>query len=287
MQTVNCRTAYFMPEVTANIPGFPDCKVVGYIDPTRTAPFADRAPRTSLDCDIIITTVDRAAVSSSQNHIKECLEPIKNRVVHIMPDCEQTGYIGDVQDNIQVHPWTDLQMFRQRTLRKGARAAYNYCRCLMHSKRDALIIEDDTVLDDDWESKVLSALSRIADDRFILAVHQNWEWAINAVPRLSPGDRVTQFVSPVILNGAEPIVSHWAGTNAVYYPRSVLASLGRSILDELNTNPSSHSVAYDMLVSKWCYVFDVPVYLMTPSIARNVGTVTSIEWNGACGLNGA
>ncbi len=278
MLTADGRIVFLPPREGAFIPGFPDCRVVGYVDPTRNAPLANNEAKTNLDCNIIITTVDRAAVSKSANHIKECLKPIKDKVVHLMPDCEGIDYIGDLGENIQVHRWTPLQMFRQTRIKKSVRAAFNYCRCLTFDDRDALVLEDDVVLDDDWETKVLSALSKIPDERFVLAVHQNWDWAIKG----GPLDEVERFVSPILWHGegTEAFVCHWAGTNAMYYSRSVLESgIGRSILKELNTNPRAHETAYDMIVSRWCYVYDVPIYLMTPSAAKNVGTVTSIEWN--------
>jgi hypothetical protein len=276
--TADGKTVYLLPRADARIPGFPDSRIIGYVNPTKNPPLVNREVKPILDCDIIITTVDRQAVSDSPNHIKQCLEPIKDKIVHLMPDCKSVEYLGDLPETVKVHRWTNLQLHRQSTLRKGPRAAYNYARCLTFSDRDALILEDDVILDDDWEARVISALSRIPEDRFILAIHQNWDWAI----RSAPGDEVTAFVSPVFWHGSgdEAFVSHWAGTNAVYYPRSVLSSgLGTGILNELNSNPSSHRIAYDMFISKWCYMYDVPVYLMTPSAARNVGSVTSIEWN--------
>ncbi len=277
MLTVNGRTVYMAPERGVSIPGFPDSRIIGYDDPTTTSTLVNKPVASTLDSDIVVTTVDREAVSKSPNHIRECLGPIKGRAVHLMPDCESTEYIGEQPESVEIHPWTALQMHRQRTLKKGARAAYNYCRCLTFSKRAALILEDDVVLDEDWEPKVLVALSRIPEDRFILAVHQNWDWAV----RSCPGDEVTRFVSPVILHGSsnEGIITHWAGTNALYYPPGLAFEVGRIILNALNSDPESHKTAYDMLVSLWCYSSNVPVYLMTPSAARNVGMVTAIEWN--------
>lgn len=278
MLTADGRTVFIPPREGAYIPGFPDCRVVGYVDPTRNAPLVNGDSKTDLDCNIIVTTVDRAAVSKSENTIRDCLKPVRDKVVHLMPDCESIDYIGDIGDSIQVHRWTPLQMFRQSRVTKPVRAAFNYCRCLMFGDRDSLVLEDDVVLDDDWESRVLRALSKIPDKLFVLAVHQNWDWAIKG----GPTDEVERFVSPILWHGegTEAFVCHWAGTNAMFYPRSVLdAGIGRCILNELNTNPLAMTTAYDMLVSRWCYVANVPIYLMTPSAARNIGTVTSIEWN--------
>ena len=84
MPTADGRTVFIPPREGAFIPGFPDCRVVGYVDPTRNAPLASGEVKTSLECDIIVTTVDRAAVSKSENHIGECLKPIKDKVIPLI-----------------------------------------------------------------------------------------------------------------------------------------------------------------------------------------------------------
>jgi glycosyltransferase involved in cell wall biosynthesis len=252
-------------------PGHTDWVITGYAVRPDEQPLTSRPPK-PLDCNFIVTSVDRAAVSDSPNHVQECLAPLIGKTVHVFPDCGSDDYLGST--DAVVHLWSSAELVAQDRLTKGKRAGFNYVRCLtMDRTRDALILEDDCVLADDWESQLTAALARIPEENFILAVWHAWDWTF-ATP--SP-DIIRRFHNMLTTPGH---FWSWAGTNAVYYPASVLAKGLPEFIDKWQReNPNNDRTLYDGLVGIWAWENEIPIYLMTPPAAENVGTVTAIEWD--------
>lgn len=260
-------------------PGHPDWVVREYQMHPEAKPLVDRQPAEHLNCSIVVTSVDRVAVSDSPNHIDACLRGIgKKYCVAVMPDCPSADYVP-LCSNVEVYRWPEWLLARQDRLTKGKRAGFNYCRCLEHDRtRDALILEDDCVLAEGWEQKILAALARIPEERFILAVWHCWDWTFAT----QPIENVTRFANMLTTIGDDPTerLWTWAGTNAVYYPASVMAmDLPEFIRRCQEERPNDDSTLYDGMVGAWCFQNKVPVYLMTPPAAVNVGSITAIEWD--------
>jgi hypothetical protein len=272
------KIACLLPESEPFCQTLPDHRIIGHVEYPNDPPLSSRSAKASKSFDLIVTTVNRSSMSRSPNYIHECLTPLMEKDVHVLVDGQSTNYIGECPENIKLYPLTDHEAARENGLHASVRGAINYCRCLMFSGKDVLILEDDVVLDDGWEGKLSSALSRIPEELFILALWHPWDGKF----RVPPQDEVTRMPNNIIRIGAETKarIMGFACTQAVYYPRSVLlAGLPGHLVNLQTANMESIDMFYDLDIGKWCWDNDVSVYLMTPPIARHVGTMTSIERN--------
>jgi len=189
----------------------------------------------------------------------------------LFPDGPSGDY-ADPTSNVKVHLWSQNDLELQNSRSKAKRAAFNYHRCLTFDREhDALILEDDVVLTDNWANRIADCLVRIPERLFILVVWHTWDWAFPPFE-----DDIFRFMYPIVAypNGYA-FTMVWSGTPAVYYPRLLLQTdFPEVMFAKIPDQPDSEF--YDMIIGRYCFDQNIPIYLMTPKAAEHIGNVSSL-----------
>ena len=170
--------------------------------------------------------------------------------------------------NIKIHTCSDSEWDVIKHLPSKFKASYNYIKCLMiNDHENSLVFEDDVIFQYDWIRKFYTCLTDIENDgnsKYILSLFSfnkcNSQKNYFLVPKLS-----------------------WAGTQAIYYPKSVLKDIEKYLLDVTNSvsrtqiEPSNPSFlhAYDMIIKEYCMLEDIKIYMPVESLIQHIGKVTA------------
>jgi hypothetical protein len=218
------------------------------------------------DFNTLITSVDR-----SQQYINKCLVPLQDKDVRVLVYGASDNYIE--KKNVKTVLLSTDILHELSKISKPKRAGYNYHRCLtLDRNKDALILEDDTVLSPMWEKNLADCLSRITNDKFMLSLWHAWSWLMPP-----PDDIVQQFVNPIISTGEGAVMLFWSITNAVYYSSNLLKSDMPEYLKRELFEQETDEFLYDQIIGKYCFYNHVPVYLCIPPLAENIGKESSIR----------
>lgn len=166
-----------------------------------------------------------------------------------------------------INAWDDESWLSVSKLPKKFRASYNYIKCLsLHGKPNCLAFEDDLVFQNNWWRKFLRCvgdIERDGHDRYVLSLFTPW--------RLKSEK-----------NYAKVARVNWAGTQAMYYPESVLRpmrdylqSLTNQVCGQREPSDPPYLHAYDMVIKEWCILEEVPIFTCTESLVQHVGKVTA------------
>lgn len=206
---------------------------------------------------ILISTVDR-----KDSVLDKCLESIKESgITPILIKGGKGSPLWEVEKNLK-----DIQ-----------RAAYGFYKCLtFNPNEDTLILEDDVILDKGWWFKFTELKKVIKLNRYMLSL-------ILPFPELvSSTDVKLQTLQPIVYKAtiafdkkgnptSTPIL--YSNTSAVFYTKDVL----KTRLSEYIDRYAVHGQAmYDLALGHFMFRSQIPIFIMVPSLAKNVGEVSAM-----------
>lgn len=166
-----------------------------------------------------------------------------------------------------VNVWDSESWLKMRELPNKFKASFNYIKCLsILEKPNCLVFEDDLVFQNDWWRKFVRCISDIESDgheRYIFSLFTPWR--INSSK-----------------NYAKVARSMWGGTQAMYYPMSILKqmkeylnSLTNEVCMQKEPSDPPYLHAYDMIIKEWCILENIPIFTCVESLVQHVGKVTA------------
>lgn len=238
----------------------------GMRDADHTPPSLSAQP----NLDICVSTCDR-----EKSYIHPMLATMLSdgipheAKINLIVSGSRSDYLGSYKHlrRMSVSEWDSESWSKISELPRKFRASYNYIKCLsVAGKPNCLVFEDDVVFQNDWWRKFLRCVHDIESDgheRYVFSLFTPWR--LNSEKNYAKVARI-----------------NWAGTQAMYYPSSVLGPM-REYLSSLTSQvcrqeePSSptHLHAYDMIIKEWCILEGVPIFTCTESLVQHVGEVTA------------
>lgn len=166
---------------------------------------------------------------------------------------------------------------KEKNLKDIQRAAHGYYTCLTHEPiDDTLILEDDVILDEGWWFKFQELKKVIKYNRYMLSL-------VLPFPELvSSTDVKLQTLQPIVYKAtisfdklgnptSTPIL--YSNTSAVFYTKDVL----KTRLPEFINRYAVHGKAmYDLALGYFMFRSQIPIFIMVPSLGRNVGEVSAM-----------
>ena len=249
-----------------------ECKVrVSLPEGLADADFTPKSLSSQLRMNVVVSTVDRP-----EGYVHSTLASMllggmpNNYLINLIVSSDQSGYLEKYKHhkNLRIicwdrENWSNLKLFPRKFM-----ASYNYIKCLSVSDyENSLVFEDDVVFQNDWFRKMMVCLNEIENDGyekyiFSLLSHNKCRSSKNyfQVPKMT-----------------------WAGTQAVFYPKSGLGDI-RNFMEEVTNSVSSTQVepscpdflnAYDMIVKEWSMMNDCMIFSPVESLVQHIGYKTS------------
>jgi len=234
------------------------------------ADFTPASIQNKPNLNIIVSTCKR-----KENYIHSLLSTlalgsISNITINLVVSGQDSSYLDFYKHlpNIKIYITPDQEWQIIKDLPNKFKASYNYIKCLMiNDHENSLIFEDDIIFQYDWLRKFYTCISDIENDgnkKYIFSLFAfnkcNSEKNYFIVPKLS-----------------------WAGTQAMYYPKTVLNDIKNYLLQITNDvsktqkEPSNPPFlhAYDMIIKEYCMVEDIKIYMPVESLVQHIGIVTA------------
>lgn len=158
------------------------------------------------------------------------------------------------------------------------KAAYGFWKALTHDiYDDCLILEDDVILNEGWWLKFQELKKLIKVNRYIISL-------IVPMPELvGAPDVKVQTIQSMLLRGtihfdeegnpqSTPVL--YSNTSAVYYSKLLLQTRLPEYIYKYCVEGKS---MYDVALGHFLFRSQILTYIMVPSIARNVGAISSID----------
>lgn len=205
---------------------------------------------------IIISTVERR-----DSVLDKCLDSIKESgITPVIIKGGKNSPLWGVEKNLK-----DIQ-----------RAAYGYYKCLTHGEEDTLIVEDDVIFEKGWWFKFTELKKVIKLNRYMMSL-------VLPFPELvSSTDVKLQTLQPIVYKAtisfdkqgnptSTPIL--YSNTSAVFYTKDLLKTRVAEYIDRYAVHGKA---MYDLALGHFMFRSQIPIFIMVPSLAKNVGEVSAM-----------
>lgn len=158
------------------------------------------------------------------------------------------------------------------------KAAYGFWKALTHDiYHDCLILEDDVVLKKGWYAKLNECRKLIKQNRYMISLILPFPEIVGAP------DVKIQTMQPVLYRAtisfdkegnpmSTPIL--YSNTSAVFFSKLTLQTRLAEYIYKYSVEGKS---MYDMSFGNFIFRSQLQMFIMVPSIAKNVGDITSID----------
>lgn len=129
----------------------------------------------------------------------------------------------------------------------------NFARCLRGCDDSVLLVECDTAITRDFHAKLNTCIAECEDitERYVLTLYHT------AKLTESPVEHVDS--------------ARWTGAQAVYFPKSVVASVSEAFDRELLRSPRRWR-GNEFVISQWCIATGAPLFAANPCLVQHRGS---------------
>lgn len=203
---------------------------------------------------ILITTIDRP-----DSVLDKCIKSIKESEIKPIIMKGGTPEEKKLEMNIQ-------------------RAGYGYWKCLTNDiYDDVLIIEDDVILNDGWWFKFNELKKLIKVNRYMISLVVPMPELVGAPDVKVQTIQSMSYKATIAFDDegnpqSTPIL--YSNTSAVFYSKLLLQT---RLPEYIYKYCVEGKAMYDVALGHFLFRSQIPIYIMVPSLAQNVGVISSID----------
>ncbi len=220
--------------------------------------------------NIVISTCKRENSYIHQLLSTMALGSSFNFKINLVVSGQDTSYLDIYKHlpNIKIYKCENTEWDVIKHLPNKFKASYNYIKCLMINEfENSLVFEDDVIFQNEWLKKFFICINNIENDG-------NEKYIFSLFSFNKCNSMKNYFLVPKL---------SWAGTQAMYYPKSVLKKIQEYLLEITNSvsrtqkEPSNPPFlhAYDMIIKEYCMLEDIKIYMPVESLVQHIGQITA------------
>ncbi len=223
------------------------------------------------NANIIVSTVKRDV-----NYIDRCIDSVRQSydgIIHLVAGGKDLDYLEKYTHDLKyiIHIIYREEEKLDDTVQK---AAYGYYKCLtLDKEKPALILEDDSVLVQNWQEKLLHLLKFTKEEKYVLSLITPWSGSVPVpdidVPSLQPFQYNAHLTYGELGEIPNASIITWTNTSGVYYPASILKT---DLPKFINTFAVHGNTVYDLAAGYFLFRMNVPIYIAVPNLLLPVDT---------------